>query len=139
MTFSDFFDRLGNLDWLAVVVGAVVFMVLGAIWYGPLFGKAWSKATGEPAMSMTKMPPTPQFVGGLIVAFLAAAAVNYFGALDDVEHSLVLALLLGVWVIGSFAYSHVVWEKRKLNLFLIEVAFSFVAIAVVSYVEGLMA
>ena len=139
MTFSDFFERIGNLDWLAVVVGALVFMVLGAIWYGPLFGNAWSKATGQPAMSLTKVPPANQLVGGLIVAFVASAAVNYFGALDDVEHSLVLALLLGVIVIGSFAFSHVVWEKRKFGLFLLEVAFTFVAIAVLSYVQGLMA
>ena len=139
MTFSDFFDRLGNLDWLAVVVGAIVFIVLGAVWYGPLFGKKWSAETGMPMMKMTEMPKPDKLIGAFIYSFVASAAINYFGALDDIEHSLVLALLLGVFVIGSYMYSQVVWAKMKMSVFIIDLAYTFVAIAVVSYVQGLMA
>ncbi|WP_337189614.1 DUF1761 domain-containing protein [Aurantiacibacter rhizosphaerae] len=37
---------MGNVNMLAVVLGTVVFFVIGAIWYGPLFGKQWRKLTG---------------------------------------------------------------------------------------------
>lgn len=34
------------INWLAVVVAALAFFALGALWYGPLFGKAWQKGAG---------------------------------------------------------------------------------------------
>lgn len=35
-----------SVNYLAVAVGAVVSMVIGAVWYGPLFGKKWMKIIG---------------------------------------------------------------------------------------------
>jgi len=37
---------MGNVNLLAVFAGAIVFFALGALWYGPLFGKAWKRAIG---------------------------------------------------------------------------------------------
>ena len=35
-----------SVNYAAIGVGAVLSMVLGTIWYGPLFGKRWSKIIG---------------------------------------------------------------------------------------------
>ena len=37
---------MGQVNLLAVLVGSVAFWVLGALWYGPLFGKAWRDMNG---------------------------------------------------------------------------------------------
>src|SRR5476649_2824243 len=37
---------IASIHWLAVVVAAIAGFPLGALWYGPLFGKAWMAATG---------------------------------------------------------------------------------------------
>ncbi len=37
---------LSQVNWLAVAVTAIVTFALGALWYGPLFGKAWLSAVG---------------------------------------------------------------------------------------------
>ena len=37
---------MGNVNLLAVIVAAVAFFALGALWYGPLFGKAWRNLVG---------------------------------------------------------------------------------------------
>jgi hypothetical protein len=137
LTFDSFFDRVGDLDWLAVVVGAIVFMVIGWIWYGPLFGKQWSAGTGMPMDS--GMPSTDKIISTFVYSFVLSAAVNYFGALDDFEHAVVSALLLGIFVIGAATYSQVVWERRKTNVWVIDTLYVFVAIAIVNYVQGLMA
>lgn len=34
------------INYLAVLVGAVVSIVIGALWYGPLFGKKWMQIIG---------------------------------------------------------------------------------------------
>ena len=35
---------MGNVNLLAVFLGALAFFVVGALWYGPLFGKTWQRA-----------------------------------------------------------------------------------------------
>ncbi len=32
---------LSNLNWLHVLVAAIAYFMLGAVWYSPLFGKKW--------------------------------------------------------------------------------------------------
>ena len=56
-----------NLNWLAVIVGAVIAYGLGWLWYGPLFGKAWMGGLGIKAPE--KLP----------VAAMAMQALATFG------------------------------------------------------------
>lgn len=37
---------MGDVNLLAVVLGAVAFFAVGALWYTVLFGKAWQRETG---------------------------------------------------------------------------------------------
>jgi uncharacterized membrane protein YpjA len=39
---------IGEVNWLAVIVCAVLSMVIGFIWYGPLFSKPWVKLLARP-------------------------------------------------------------------------------------------
>ena len=49
-----FQETLTNLPWLHVLVAAIAYFALGAIWYGPLFSKAWIRGhrinTSDPDM-----------------------------------------------------------------------------------------
>ncbi len=136
MSFSDFFDRLGDLDYLAVVVGAIVFMVVGYVWYGPLFGKQWSAATGQPMDS--GMPATDKLITMFIYMFVLSGAINFFGVTDNFEHAIVMGLIFGVLLIGSAAYSDVVWSSKNQATWMIDIAYLFVAITLVYYVQGLV-
>jgi hypothetical protein len=60
-----------NIPWLAVIVATVANMILGFLWYGPLFGKQWGEASdidmentdgGSPAMYAAPA------LGGLVAA-----------------------------------------------------------------------
>lgn len=47
-----------SVNYWAVLVGAVISMILGAIWYGPLFGKKWMEIIGvdpNDVIAMKKM------------------------------------------------------------------------------------
>ena len=35
-----------DINYLAVVVCGIISMLIGAMWYGPVFGKAWMKEVG---------------------------------------------------------------------------------------------
>ena len=46
-----------NVDWIAVIVGAVLAFLLGWLWYSPmLFGKKWAEGVGVELGSADKMP-----------------------------------------------------------------------------------
>ena len=45
------FDVSG-ISWLAVIAAVVANMVLGFLWFGPLFGKAWMAASGRKEADM---------------------------------------------------------------------------------------
>jgi hypothetical protein len=72
-----------DINYLAVLVAAVASMIIGYLWYGPLFGKAWARGMGwdtnpELMASMKKMAPKAylqQFIGALIMAYVLAHVV----------------------------------------------------------------
>ena len=64
------FDAFDDLNWLAVIVAALAYWVLGAIWYNDaVMGKKWQEATG---VDMSK-PTAQQIVGNLVLWFVPSA------------------------------------------------------------------
>jgi len=49
---------MGDVNLLAVVLGTLAWFVIGAIWYGPLFGKPWREMNGI-TDEMVKAGPRP--------------------------------------------------------------------------------
>lgn len=136
-TFDGFFDILGELDWLAIIVATlVVYVVIGFLLYGPLFGKKFAAAAGtSTAMKFDAKRDTT----AVVVGFIFQIGVAYLGAYDDIEHSLVTALVAGILLIGPVLYAQVIWLKKSMTVFLYELIYAFFAIAVGGYVQGLMA
>ena len=56
-----------QVNWLAVLVGALAYFFLGAIWYSALFRNAWIKATGVNANDPNGRKG---FAGIMIASFL---------------------------------------------------------------------
>ena len=42
---------LKGVNWIAVIVATVLLEVLGFLWYGPLFGEAWTAAMANPPVT----------------------------------------------------------------------------------------
>jgi Protein of unknown function (DUF1761) len=105
-----------GINYLAVLVAALVAFVMGGLWYSPLlFGKAWAKLRGiDPtgAAGAQMRPPEilAEFVRGLIVAVVLAGFVVHLGVVN-----LVGAIYLGlaVWIgfqatsiVGAVIHEH---------------------------------
>ena len=37
---------ISEINYLAVIVAAIVGFSIGSLWYGPLFGKTWNREVG---------------------------------------------------------------------------------------------
>jgi len=66
-----------DVNWLAVLVATVAGFLLGGLWYGPLFGKAWLSAVGKTEEEVraegAARPMVVSFVVQLVTAAVMAA------------------------------------------------------------------
>ena len=89
-----------EVNFWAVAVGAVLSMVIGAIWYGPLFGKKWMEIIGVSGMDEETRKKMQKSAGPLY-------AVQFLLTLFQV---LVLAhLLAGSKMEGGLVQSVCIW------------------------------
>lgn len=129
-----------TLPILGMVVAIVANVVLGSLWYSPLlFGNLWAKATFP--MGMSECKPTPlHFVGAILVAIVTVTAIAILFHLVGIA-SLEMALKVGgiVWLIMATShFSGVIWSKKPLVTFFVDVSYLLVNILVVSSVLVLL-
>ncbi len=102
------FDAFSELNWLAVVVAALAYFVLGAIWYSnALFGKQYRAAIGVAPDASGQPVPTALFtnlVGWFVTAIALGLISNSIGA-DSFGDGLALGLV--VWA-GFIATNRIV-------------------------------
>ena len=134
------FDAFKEVNWLAVIVGAVAYFAIGGLWYAPpLFGKAWIAASGA-APPQGGRPPIGLFVGTFVLEFVASlglAALALNTASDTVGEGLLLGLVAGV----AFAFTAIavtqLYEKRPRILMFINGGYHVVSMAVVGIIVAL--
>ena len=74
-------QEIPNINWLAVLVAAVLRIVVGSIWFSPIaFVKPWQQLTGVTPESMQKglvRAIAVDFVLSLLMAFVLYHAIMY--------------------------------------------------------------
>ena len=68
-----------GINWLAVILSVVANMILGWLWYGPLFGKQWAAAIGK-KMEELEMKPALYVIPILGTLVGAIVLWNIMGA-----------------------------------------------------------
>jgi len=67
---------MSAINWLAVLVAALIPFAIGFLWYGPMFGKPWMESVGLTQEDGDKMNPAKVFpislVAQLVMAFCLA-------------------------------------------------------------------
>lgn len=128
-----------DINWLAVLISAVVTFVLGGLWYGPLFGKVWRVAErqAEPQPGHQKHPA---FVYGLSFVLMLIAAIALaiaIGPDSNITRSVGFGLVVGVgWVATSFGVNYL-FAGRRLALFAVDAGYNVVLFALMGLVIGL--
>ena len=72
------FDKLNEINWLAVLVAGFAMFMIGGVWYGAVFAKLWQRLHGytdEQVKAMQKARPPQVFFSIMIVAYLLGALV----------------------------------------------------------------
>jgi len=73
-------NGLGNINGWAVVLAAVLYYVLGALWFSPLFGRAWDRSLGYDRSSANGRFPSSYYVVPLIGSGMVTIVIATFAA-----------------------------------------------------------
>jgi hypothetical protein len=126
-----------QVNWLAVIVAALTTFVLGGLWYGPLFGKAWMRATGI-TEEKAKQANMPLVFGASFVLELIAAVVlaMFIGGEATFGFAVAAAASVGVcWVAPALGVLYL-FEQRPLSHWLINAGYHSVAFTLMGVIIG---
>lgn len=65
------------IDWAGVTVAVAVTLVIGALWYGPLFGKSWLAHIGKTREDLRAQGPALGYLVAILGSFLTAIVLTY--------------------------------------------------------------
>ena len=126
-----------HINCLAVAVAAIAGFPLGALWYGPLFGKAWMAETGitkERARqaNMVKIYGTTLLLNLLIAASLAM----FIGPTPNLKYGLFAGFMAGFTYVAAALGITYLFEFRSLKLWAINAGFQVSVFCVMGAILG---
>ena len=118
-----------GINWLAVVIGAVVSFVLGWLWYSPkLFGKAWASGVG---VDGSAKPPAMAMITQALGTFLLAWLVGLTAASN--------ALLTIVLIVVTFMFLSAgqgLFSRKSGRAIIIEQGYIFAMLVIMVIAQG---
>ncbi len=128
------------INYYAVIAAAVSNMVLGFLWYGPLFGKKWMALSGRTAESLEAdkqkgmaLTYVIQILGALLMSYVLAHAIifgmaytNTYGILGGVTAS------FWYWLgfVAPVTVGDVLWNGRSWSYWCISAGYYLVALLI---------
>jgi hypothetical protein len=113
--------QMPDVSLVATLVGTVLGFALGALWYGPLFGKTWMAAVGlTPETIRRNFNPAKTYGTTFVLALVACYVFGlYLGPNPGRAFAIAAGAAAGVfWVATSLATNYL-FEGRSTTLILI--------------------
>src|SRR5947207_755477 len=130
-----------HLNYLAVLAAVVVNFLIGGLWYGPLFGKAWAKEAGfapdfKPPRSKAARGMIMMVIGSFLIVFVLAHSEEIWRPsvwkVGPDQNPAIYGFFSGFFTwIGFFVpllLNQVAWELRSWKFFGINAAFHFISL-----------
>ena len=132
------------VNYLAVVVSAVLMMVLGGLWYGPLFGKQWIALVGFDAQKVADMQAKGMgamwksyafmALGALVMSFVLAHSIIFANAYLGTS-GIAGGLQGGFWNWLGFmvpvSLGIVLWEGKSWKLWALNAGYYLVGLLII--------
>jgi hypothetical protein len=126
-----------GINWLAVLVSAVSTFLLGGLWYGPLLGRAWMRASGI-TEEQAKQGNMGLVFGLSFVLQLVAAVVlaMFIGADANAMFGLFAGAAVGVaWVATGLGVIYL-FEQRPLGHWAVNAGYHVVSYSLMGLILG---
>lgn len=125
-----------DLPWLAVLAASLSAFVLGGLWYGPLFRKAWCREAG---IDPDATPPhqarvfATALVCSLLAAFVFAAFLPRSASAAD---GFGVGFVVGVFFVAMSFGINYAFAGRSLRLWMIDAGYHILQFALYGLILG---
>jgi len=132
------------INYLAVLVSTALMMILGGLWYGPIFGKQWIGLMGFDPKKVAEMQAvgmsgmwknySMMALGALIMSFILAHAVifaNAYLGTSGIEGGLMTGFMSWIGFIAPVTLGTVLWEGKPWKLWVINTLYYLVGLLIV--------
>ncbi len=112
--------QFGQINWIAWVLGALAFMGVGTLWYGPLFGKPWMAMMEKTGWKRGQMQPSPgmyllTLVCSLVASYVLAVLIRSLG-ITEWWRGLITGAIIWVGVGSATQLTNSIFESRPKSL-----------------------
>src|SRR5687768_6402256 len=118
---------MGDVNWLAILLGALAGFVVGGVWYGPIMGKRWMGAVGlsEEQLKGGNMPLIYglTFVFALIASWTLAHTFATYGRELAFEVKVLTAFGVALGFIVPAIGTNYLFSQKSKALFFIDAAY----------------
>lgn len=128
------FSFLSSINYIPVIAAAVLYFIIGSIWFSGIFGALWQAELKkhnvfikQPTGSEIAQKMVFTFLSNLVTAFALALLVRFTGV-STWESGLILGAISGLGLAATSISSVFIWESRSLLLFLIDAGYPLVGI-----------
>ena len=124
----------------ATLVATLSGFVLGALWYGPLFGKLWMRAVGMTADEIQRdFSPGRTYGATFLLGFVASYAFGlYLGPEPGRAFSVVAGAVAGTCLVATALATNYLFERKSVALMLINGGYHVVRFTLIGLTFGLM-
>lgn len=127
---------------IAVLLGAIVNIVIAIFWYHPnVFGRTWAFSHGfrEDAMKGSIKSYIGAFIVGLVIAYVLGMMLKELHVDNTFAGVLTFTFWLWLGFIVTTHFSGVLWAKKPVQAYLIDIGFYFVSFEVMALIFALIA
>tara|TARA_R110002110_G_scaffold153019_2_gene346062 strand:- start:110 stop:520 length:411 start_codon:yes stop_codon:yes gene_type:complete len=127
------------INWLAVLAASVSAFVVGGLWYGPLFGKAWMNASGVTEEMMAARNQAKIFGGAFVLNVIMVVNLAMFiGPEADIAYGGAAGFFTGAFWVSAMLGVFFLFEGRPMKLYLINAGYATVALTLMGVILGVM-
>ncbi|OHB00277.1 MAG: hypothetical protein A3E93_01235 [Candidatus Zambryskibacteria bacterium RIFCSPHIGHO2_12_FULL_43_12b] len=123
-----------SINYIAILVAGIAPLVIGSLWYGPIFGKIWIKEAGFTPEMMAQGKEKgmkKSYAITFIFSLVSAYALYYLMSVQSVatiSSAITLASLIWLGFQLPIHLSTVLWDTKSFKLFVIYSLHSLVAL-----------
>ncbi|MBO6659003.1 MAG: DUF1761 domain-containing protein [Pseudomonadales bacterium] len=132
-------SAISGLNWIAIMLATVSAFMVGGVWYGPLFGKAWMDSFGFTEEYLAERNIGLVFGLSFLLSFIAAFNLAMFIPPDaELGFGIFAGLAAGLGWVATFLGILYLFEKRSLKSFAINGGYCVVALGLMGAILGAM-
>ncbi len=119
---------------LGIIICAIFSIILGSIWYGPLFGKQWMKLSKikKPSKitSAIKKMMIRSYSITLISSIITATIISVLLANASLIPAMITIFLIWLGFLATSMIGIVLWEGKPVKLYLLNVFYYLVSLEI---------